>query len=62
MKNPWMSAWLSAANTIGGAARSQFMAEMSKAQTQIIRDWQRAWMQAWLEAWSPTKPAQKRRK
>lgn len=36
MKNPWMSVWLSAANSMTGAARGQAMAEISKAQTRMI--------------------------
>lgn len=53
MKNPWMSAWLSAANSMTGAARGQIVAEMSKAQTRMIQDWQRVCMDAWLRPWLP---------
>lgn len=48
MKNPWMSAWLSAANSMTGAARGQFIAEMHKTQTRMIRDWQDAWLAMWF--------------
>ncbi len=47
-KNPFMSAWLSAANQIAAPARSQMMSEMSKAQTQMMQDWQKAWMKMWF--------------
>lgn len=53
MKNPWMSAWLSAANSMTGAARGQAMAEMSKAQTQMMQEWQRANMQIWQSMMMP---------
>lgn len=51
MKNPWMSAWLSAANSMTGAARRQIMSEMSKAHRQMMQDGQKAWTEAWLQAW-----------
>ena len=41
MKNPWMSLWLSAANTWAGAARGFWTAEMhrrSKTLTQETRE------------------------
>lgn len=39
MKNPLMSAWLSAANRMTAAARGQITAEMRKAQQQAMREW-----------------------
>ena len=53
MKNPWMSAWLSAANRMNSAARGQVMAEISKAQTAAMQDLQRLWFEAWLAMWFP---------
>lgn len=53
MKNPWMSAWLSAANSINGAVRNQMLAEFSKTQSRVIKDWQNAWVQTWIEIWFP---------
>lgn len=41
MKNPWMSAWLSAANRMTAAARGQMTAQMRKAQKQARADWGR---------------------
>ena len=48
MKNPFMSAWLSAANQIAAPARNQMMAEASKMQTQMMREWQKTVMQMWF--------------
>ncbi|WBU61445.1 hypothetical protein [Paracoccus albus] len=48
-----MSVWLSTANSIAGASRGQMMAEMHKAQNQMIRDWQNAWFDIWLGMWFP---------
>lgn len=55
MKNPWMSAWLSAANSMTGAARGQMMASVNKAQRQAMQDWQDAWVSACMEMWFPKK-------
>ncbi|WP_114947493.1 hypothetical protein [Microvirga calopogonii] len=38
MKNPWMSLWLSAANTWAGAARGFWTAEMHRQQKVILND------------------------
>ena len=48
MKNPYMSAWLSAANQIAAPARGQMMAEMQKAQTQMMTQWVEIWMGMWF--------------
>ena len=53
MKNPWMSAWLSAANSVAGPMRGAISAEISKAQTRLIQDWQRAWIDASMAFWFP---------
>ena len=36
MKNPWMSLWLSAANSWAGAARGFWTAEMARQQKAIL--------------------------
>ncbi|HEX2134690.1 MAG TPA: hypothetical protein VHG30_02130 [Microvirga sp.] len=36
MKNPWMSLWLSAANTWAGAARGFWTAEMARQQKAML--------------------------
>ena len=48
MKNPYMSAWLSAANQVAAPARGQMMAEVSKAQTQMMNQWVDMWMSMWM--------------
>jgi hypothetical protein len=48
-KNPYMSAWLSAANKVGNTARGQAMAA-GKAQA---RRSQKDAMSAWFDLWTP---------
>lgn len=60
MKNPWMSAYLSAANSMTGAARGQIMSEYSKAQTRMMQDWQRMWIDGWMQMWFPAASRKKR--
>ncbi len=38
MKNPWMSLWLSAANSAAGTARGLWMAEAKKQQRTLAKD------------------------
>jgi hypothetical protein len=38
MKNPWLSVWLSAANTWAGAARGFWTAEMHRQQGAVARE------------------------
>lgn len=38
MKNPWMSMWLSAANSWAGAARGFWTAEMHRQQSAIMNE------------------------
>lgn len=61
MKNPFMSAWLSAANGIMAPARGQIMAEMQKAQRQMMQDWQKAWIDAYMAMWFPDATRGKKR-
>ena len=58
MKNPWMSAWLSAANTMGAAGRGQMAAEMSRQQTAMMQ----AWTEAWMAFWFPWLPWERKRR
>lgn len=53
MTNPWMSAWLSAANSVVAPARGQMMAEMQKAQRQMMLDWQKLWVESCMAVWFP---------
>lgn len=53
MKNPWMSAWLSAANSVLAPARGQIMAEMQKTHHQMMLDWQKLWIESCMAMWFP---------
>ena len=58
MKNPWMSVWLSAANSMAAPARGQALAEMHRQQNAMMK----AWTEACVRMWMPwVKPSQKRR-
>lgn len=43
MKNPWMSAWLSAANKAAGPMRGAWAAEVSKQQKAYMDQWAKLW-------------------
>lgn len=43
MKNPWMSAWLSAANKAAGPMRGAWAAEASKQRKVFMDQWMKAW-------------------
>ena len=43
MKNPWMSLWLSAANTWTSAARGFWAGEMQRQQTAMMNEMTRFW-------------------
>ncbi len=53
MKNPWMSAWLSAANKAAGPVRGAMMAEAKRQQTRMLRA---------MLGGAPKRPAAKARK
>ncbi|PZQ51482.1 MAG: hypothetical protein DI556_04795 [Rhodovulum sulfidophilum] len=59
MKNPWMSAWLSAANKAAGPMRGAWMAEAERRRRAFLDQWMKS-MTAGLAATRP-KPAPKRR-
>ena len=59
MKNPWMSAYLSAANRMTSAARGQMMAEASKQQTTMMEMWTEQMTQMWMQMMFPWLPEQK---
>ena len=56
MKNPWMSAYLSAANQMTSAARGQMAAEASRQQTEMMRAWTEAATEFWTRAMFPWLP------
>ncbi len=72
MTNPWMSAWLSAANAWAGPMRGFWTAEMHRQQTammnemiqQSVKFWSGAWLQAAQQAARPNltlvEPSRKR--
>ena len=57
MKNPWMSAWLSAANQAASASRGFYAAEFARQQKAWMEQMQQAWLSALPGA---AKPAKKR--
>lgn len=52
-KNPFMSLWLSGANTVGNRARSQATAAAKRQAAVLAKDTARVWTRAWLGAISP---------
>ncbi|PZQ11913.1 MAG: hypothetical protein DI565_17180 [Ancylobacter novellus] len=66
MKNPWMSLWLSAANTYSSAARGMMAAETRRTQNAMAQEIAKQTMAFWFP-WSATEaakpaPAAKRRR
>ena len=47
MPNPWMSLWLSAANSWAGAARAFWTAELRRQQSVIMQEMVRQAMRFW---------------
>ena len=50
-KNPFMSLWLSAANSAGGAARGFWMSELHHQQIALMRDMTEQMLRFWSGAW-----------
>lgn len=59
MTNPWLSLWLSAANSWAGAARGFWMAELHRQQSTMTKELIEQTTQFWMQAWSL--PAQGRK-
>jgi hypothetical protein len=51
MPNPWMSFWLSAANSWAGAARGFWTAEMHRQQTAMANEMVRQTIDLWTRIW-----------
>ena len=51
MKNPWMSMWLSAANSWSSAARGFWAGEMARQQAQMMNEMTKQITQFWLGPW-----------
>lgn len=61
MRNPWMSLWLSAANSWAGATRGFWTAEMRRQQTAMINEMTRQMVRFWTGAWAqPSSDARNR--
>jgi hypothetical protein len=64
MPNPWMSMWLSAANSWAGALRGLWTAELHRQQTamtnELVRQNMNFWTQAWLAPLAGPKPKRRR--
>ncbi len=56
MKNPMMSAWMSAANQMTAASRGQIAAEASRQQTAMMKAWTDAATRFWMSAMFPWLP------
>jgi hypothetical protein len=52
-KNPFLSMWLSGANTVAGKARSAASAEMRRGQARLGGQAVRFWTDAWRAALTP---------
>ena len=53
MKNPFMSMWLSEYNKMANAAKGQMMAEASRQQTAMMKEWSEQAIQMWMSMWFP---------
>jgi len=52
-KNPFMSMWLSAANSAAGTMRGAWAAEMQRQQQEFIQNWIKMSMQFWMPMLTP---------
>jgi hypothetical protein len=53
MPNPWLSLWLSAANSWAGAARGFWTAELHRQQAAIANEMVRQMTEFWASTWAP---------
>jgi hypothetical protein len=64
MSNPWLSLWLSAANSWAGAARGFWTAELHRQQTalagEMIRQMTRFWTQGLVAPTAERRPTRRR--
>ena len=58
-KNPFMSLWLSGANSVAGKARGHATAAAKRTQTALTKKAIGMWTDAWF---SPLKPRRRRKK
>jgi hypothetical protein len=52
LSNPWLSLWLSAANSWAGAARGFWTAELGRQQSAMINEMIRQSLRFWAQAWA----------
>ena len=60
MKNPWMSLWLSAANSWTSAARGQVAAEAKRNQNAFLAEANKQMVSFWTAGAAPATKAAKR--
>lgn len=53
MKNPWMSAWLSAANSAVAPARGLQAVEFQRQQNAMMKVWTERMTRGWMQMWMP---------
>jgi hypothetical protein len=51
MPNPWLSLWLSAANSWASAVRGFWTAELRRQQTAVVNEMVRQTMNFWARSW-----------
>lgn len=62
-KNPFLSMWLSGANTVASHARSQASAEASRQSKRVVTQGVEEAMKFWTSAWqTPAAPRKRRRR
>lgn len=59
MRNPWMSLWLSAANSSAGAMRGFWTAELHRQQAAITNEMVRQMADFWVRTWMAAIPGQR---
>jgi len=62
MKNPWMSLWLSGANTVANTARGHATAQARREAATLMAQGTRQITDFWMSALVPKPAAKKRRK
>jgi hypothetical protein len=64
MPNPWLSLWLSAANSWANAVRGFWTAELRRQQgavtNEVIRQTMSLWTRTWMVPWAGQKPKRRR--
>ena len=62
MLNPWLSLWLSAANSWAGAVRGFWTAELRRQQSAVVNEMIRQTQRLWTEALALPDADRKRRR